>query len=40
MENSIDRKSLKKQLEELSWYELMTSQHVIDSSAHGVRNDV
>ena len=30
MDNSTDKKTLKEQLEGLSWYELMTSQPIID----------
>lgn len=37
MDNIIDKKELKKLLEQLSWYELMTSQHIIDLYVEHIR---
>ncbi len=38
MDNN-DKKTLKKQLEELSWYELMTSQPIIDMYVEHIREE-
>ena len=35
----MNRKTLKKQLEELSWYELMTSQPLIDMYIEHIKNE-